>query len=60
MKSRSVGGRDGPRFGAHAVEHALLAAGLAVATIVVVSADGGSLHSVLAGLRGHLLALLGG
>jgi hypothetical protein len=45
--TRSSPGRDGP-FGGNSIENALLIAGLAVATVVVVSAGGGSLDSVLA------------
>lgn len=43
-----------------AAQDALLAAGSAVAAVVLVSADGGSLSSAIAYLQDHLLVLVGG
>jgi hypothetical protein len=51
---------DVPRAGAAVVADSLMAAGCAVAATLIISADGGSLHAMFIGLRGHLLALFGG
>ena len=54
------GGHPAPRAGAAIVADSLMAAGCAVATTLIISADGGSLHAVVIDLRTHLLALFGG
>jgi hypothetical protein len=55
---RSVHGR-GNSLGGNAVGNVFLTAGLALFAVVAVSADGGSLLSVLIAVRDQLLALAG-
>ena len=58
--ARFFGGRHQPRPAAGIVGDSLMAAGGAVATVLFVSADGGSLHSAIAYLQHHVLGLIGG
>lgn len=55
-----LGGRHEPGLAAGVVADSLMAAGVAVATVLILSADGGSLSSVIAYLQDHLFVLIGG